>query len=80
MIIDAAHYRSGEREPDTFELGGALALDRRSGSFSWIGLYEPDESEFEAVRREYDLHELAVEDVMTVKISSPALPFRSYPV
>lgn len=64
MIVDAAHYRSGEREPEPFDLDGALGLDRRSGSFSWIGLYEPDEHEFDAVRREYDLHELAVEDAV----------------
>ena len=45
-------------------LDGALDLDRRSGSFSWIGLYEPDHAEFESVRNEYDLHELAVEDAV----------------
>ena len=64
MIIDAAHYQGGVREPESFELDGALAQDRRSGSFSWIGLYEPDEAEFESVRREYYLHELAVEDAV----------------
>jgi len=64
VIVDAAHYRAGHREPDPFELDGALAWDRRSGSFSWIGLYEPDEAEFDAVRNEYDLHELAVEDAV----------------
>ncbi len=64
MIVDAAHYQTGERDPEPFELDGALAHDRRSGSFSWIGLYEPGEAEFDAVRREYDLHELAVEDAV----------------
>ena len=64
MIIDAAHYRGGVREPESFQLDGALARDRRSGSFSWIGLYEPEETEFESVRQEYDLHELAVEDAV----------------
>ena len=46
MIIDAAHYQGGVREAEPFELDGALARDRRSGSFSWIGLYEPEETEF----------------------------------
>lgn len=64
MIVDAAHYQSGKRDPEPFELDGALSTDRRSGSFSWIGLYEPDHAEFEAVRHEYDLHELAVEDAV----------------
>jgi magnesium transporter len=31
----------------------------------WIGLYEPTELEFESVRREFVLHELAVEDAIT---------------
>ena len=64
MIIDAAHYQGGVREAEPFELDGALARDRRSGSFSWIGLYEPEETEFGSVRDEYDLHELAVEDAV----------------
>lgn len=64
MIVDAAHYRAGERDKEPFVLDGALDLDRRSGSFSWIGLYEPDHAEFESVRNEYDLHELAVEDAV----------------
>jgi magnesium transporter len=31
----------------------------------WIGLYEPTELEFESVRREFVLHELAGEDAIT---------------
>ena len=31
---------------------------------AWIGLYEPTEEEFEAVTKEFDLHELAVEDAI----------------
>ncbi len=30
----------------------------------WIGLHEPEEEEFEAIRREFDLHPLAVEDAI----------------
>jgi magnesium transporter len=30
----------------------------------WLGVYEPTEDEFDAVRREFDLHELAVEDAI----------------
>lgn len=64
MIVDAAHYQAGIRDPEPYELDGALADDRRNGAFSWIGLFEPDEAEFDAVRREFDLHELAVEDAV----------------
>ena len=30
----------------------------------WVGVYEPSADEFDAVRREFDLHELAVEDAV----------------
>jgi magnesium transporter len=30
----------------------------------WLGLHEPSEEEFDAVRREFNLHELAVEDAI----------------
>lgn len=64
MIADAAHYRSGLRVPGSFELRGALAKCR-DGVFCWIGLVEPADAEFEEVRSEFDLHELAVEDAVT---------------
>src|SRR5690242_9076109 len=32
--------------------------------FTWIGLYEPTEPEFESIRSEFDLHPLAVEDAI----------------
>ena len=37
---------------------------QRDGAFVWLGVYEPSEEEFDAVRREFDLHELAVEDAV----------------
>jgi magnesium transporter len=37
---------------------------REPGAFTWIGLYEPTEQEFDSIRREFDLHELAVEDAI----------------
>ena len=36
----------------------------RAGRFTWIGLYEPTEQEFESIRSEFDLHPLAVEDAI----------------
>ena len=64
VIIDCALYEDGQRR------GGRLALDevagacRRKDAFVWIGLFEPSEEEFATVRREFDLHELAVEDAI----------------
>src|SRR4051794_27512192 len=37
---------------------------RQPNCFTWIGLYEPSESEFESIRSEFDLHPLAVEDAI----------------
>src|SRR5690348_639600 len=37
---------------------------RRNGGLAWVGLYRPTEDEFDAVAREFGLHELAVEDAV----------------
>ena len=42
--------------------GDAAAAD--GDAFVWVALVEPTEEEFDAVRREFDLHELAVEDAV----------------
>ena len=36
-----------------------------AGGFAWVGLVEPTAEEFEAVTREFGLHELAVEDAVS---------------
>ena len=64
MIIDCAVYEDGERRPGELALADAFEAACHDKSFVWIGLYEPDEHEFEAVRREFNLHELAVEDAI----------------
>lgn len=65
MIIDAALYDSGVRRPGPFELMGANEHSKAEGTFCWIGLFEPESYEFEAVRSEFGLHELAVEDAIS---------------
>src|SRR5687768_9777327 len=64
MIIDLAVYEDGRRRPGDLGLDEAFGLCRGDDSFVWIGLYEPTHDEFDAVRREFDLHELAVEDAI----------------
>jgi magnesium transporter len=64
MIIDCAVYHHGERRPGELALRDAFEAASNDGAFVWIGLYEPDEQEFESVRREFNLHELAVEDAI----------------
>jgi magnesium transporter len=45
-------------------LADAQLASHEDGAFVWVGLHEPTEDEFDSVRREFDLHELAVEDAV----------------
>jgi magnesium transporter len=64
MIVDCAVYDNGTRRDGPLRIEEAYDAGHRDGSFVWIGLYEPTEEEFDAVRREFNLHELAVEDAI----------------
>ncbi len=64
VIVDCAIYENGHRRPGQQTIEGAASAVGDDG-FVWIGLFEPTEPEFEAVRKEFDLHELAVEDAIT---------------
>jgi magnesium transporter len=57
-----AVYEKGVRRPGEVELDQAYESCRNPGCFAWIGLHEPTAAEFESVRSEFGLHELAVED------------------
>jgi magnesium transporter len=62
-IVDLAVYKDGKRE-DEVSFDQAFEACRAPGTLVWIGLHEPTPEEFDAVRREFELHELAVEDAM----------------
>lgn len=64
MIVDCAVYEDGRRVPGSLELRDVPAACRRKNAFVWLGLFEPTEDEFTAVAREFELHELAVEDAI----------------
>jgi magnesium transporter len=64
MIVDFAVYRDGRRVQEEIPLERTYEASREEGSFAWIGLFEPTPEEFEAVRSEFELHELAVEDAI----------------
>ena len=64
MIVHCAVYEDGRRREGELALEDAYEAAARPGAFVWIGLVEPTEAEFESVRHEFDLHELAVEDAI----------------
>jgi magnesium transporter len=65
MIVDCAVYEEGRRRPGELPLVEASQASHRDNTFVWLGLFEPTEEEFDSVRREFELHELAVEDAIT---------------
>lgn len=58
MIVDSARYVDGRR----IDIGDLRVPHRGGAGFAWIGLYEPTPDEFEGIRHDLGLHELAVED------------------
>jgi magnesium transporter len=64
MIVDCAVYKDGKRRDGSPAVHEAMEACREAGAFTWIGLYEPTENEFDSIRREFGLHELAVEDAI----------------
>jgi magnesium transporter len=64
MIVDCAVYEDGRRKAGDLALEDAYEAGHRQNAFVWLGLYRPNEEEFDSVRREFDLHELAVEDAI----------------
>jgi magnesium transporter len=64
MIADCAVYEHGKRRAGGLSLEQAGAACRSDDGFVWLGVVEPSAEEFEEVAREFDLHELAVEDAV----------------
>jgi magnesium transporter len=68
-VVDNAIYVDGRRELAPPSLDQAFSALRscpdQGRSFCWIGMLRPSPDEIEAVAREFDLHDLAVEDTVT---------------
>ena len=64
MIVDCAIYEDGRRRDGQVDLEHAYDERQQKDTFVWIGLYEPSEEEFDSLRREFNLHPLAVEDAI----------------
>lgn len=66
VIVDKAIYAGGTRRDIDGDISDAFDLAREDGEcFLWIGLFEPDEGEFELVKDELNLHPLAAEDAVS---------------
>ncbi|TDD62977.1 magnesium and cobalt transport protein CorA [Actinomadura darangshiensis] len=66
MIVDKAIYAGGKRHDIDGDISDAFDAARAVGEcFLWIGLFEPDEDEFELVKDELMLHPLASEDAVS---------------
>src|SRR5215813_5223905 len=66
MIVDCAHYMDGHRTDGAKVPLGQIADRRAQGGFVWLGLFEPGKEELARVRETFGLHELAVEDALTL--------------
>jgi magnesium transporter len=64
VIVDCAVYEDGRRRDGETPVHEAMEACRGPKAFTWIGLYEPTEEEFESIASEFELHELAVEDAI----------------
>jgi magnesium transporter len=65
MIVNCAAYEKGLRCDGDLSLDEAgAAAQNGSADFVWLGVFEPSAGEFESIAREFDLHELAVEDAV----------------
>lgn len=67
-VVDNAIYVDGRRKLAPASLDTAFSALRSCAddgrSFAWIGMLRPGREEIDAVAREFDLHELAVEDTV----------------
>jgi magnesium transporter len=64
VIVDCAVYAEGRRRDGEVPVHKAMEACREPNAFTWIGLHEPTEEEFESIRTEFELHPLAVEDAI----------------
>jgi magnesium transporter len=64
MIVDCAHYRDGVRQQETpISIADAADCARRDdGGFVWLGIHDPTDAEMTAIRENFPVHELAIED------------------
>ncbi|AYF87215.1 magnesium and cobalt transport protein CorA [Pseudomonas sp. JS3066] len=63
-VVAAAVYAKGRKVTD-ITLDEGLQWASKPGHFVWIGLHDPGAEELSNLQRQFDLHELALEDALT---------------
>jgi len=63
MLINCAAYQDGKKLADV-PIEAISDYLVKPGCFVWVALKDPDEAEMAAMKAEFDLHRLAIEDVM----------------
>lgn len=61
MLVNCVAYQEGRRLAD-IPIGDIRHYTSRPNCFVWVALKDPEEAELDALKTEFDLHELAVED------------------
>jgi magnesium transporter len=61
MLINCVAYQNGRKLSDV-PVGEIHLFLNQPGCFVWVALKDPEPAELEAMQKEFDLHELAVED------------------
>jgi magnesium transporter len=64
MIANCAVYEQGRRRSGELPLQQAGQAAQAEDAFVWLGVVEPGEEEFAEIAKQFDLHELAVEDAV----------------
>ena len=64
MIVDSAVYKDGKRVAEPASVAELAAAARRGEGVAWLGLHEPTAGELSSIAREFELHELSVEDAV----------------
>ncbi|MGE8500522.1 MAG: magnesium and cobalt transport protein CorA [Pseudomonas sp.] len=62
-VVAAAVYTQGKKVTD-IQLDEGKEWSKKPGHFVWIGLHDPGTEELTKLQRQYDLHELALEDAL----------------
>ena len=69
-VIAARRYAQGSLAESAVAPGDGARVPPPDGAFDWIGLANPEHAEMDALRRQFGLHPLAVEDALN-PVQSP---------